>query len=64
MDRTSCGKNVVCGIDVTIMLDATLRAGPGANIKRKGLEHMTAIKAPFGGRGELVNFDEGSAQGF
>jgi hypothetical protein len=30
------------------------------NIKRKGFEHMTTIKAAFGGGIELVNCDEGS----
>src|SRR6266568_260126 len=32
--RKPCGQNVTCGIDITVMLDATFGASPETNIKR------------------------------
>src|SRR6266849_8904637 len=40
------------------MMDATFRAGPFTNIKRKRVENMSTVKAAFGGRIPLVDFDK------
>ena len=47
-------------IDITIMLDSTFRAGPVTDIKGKGVENMSTLKATLAGWVPLVNLDEGS----
>jgi hypothetical protein len=40
------------------MEHAACRACPGTDIKRKGVEDMTTVKAPLRGGVELVNLDK------
>ena len=58
--RESHGMYILSGIDIAIMLDPAFRAGPVTYIKRKGVEHMSTIKATLAGRVPLVNLDEGA----
>ncbi len=58
MHRQSGGKDIVCGVDITIMDRRTFGTGPDTDIKRKGFQNMTTIKASFGGRVPLVNLDQ------
>ena len=60
IDRTSCGKNVSRGIDITIMDHPAFGTGPDTDIKRKGFQHMTTVKAAFGGGVPFVDLDEGA----
>ncbi len=49
---------VLSRVDISIVMDATLRARPCTDIKRKGVENMPTLKTPFGGRVPLVNLDK------
>src|SRR2546427_11270652 len=50
-NRESHGQNVLCSIDVAVMMNATFRASPRSDIKREGVENMSTIKAALGGGG-------------
>ncbi len=49
---------VLSSIDIPIVMDTTFGASPFTDIKRQGVEHMSAVKAAFGGRIPLVNLDQ------
>src|SRR6266567_1695186 len=58
--RKPCGQNVLCSIDITVMLDTTFGACPEADIKRQGVEDMTTIETTLRRRVELVDLHKGS----
>ena len=60
MNRESHGKDIVCCIDVTVVMDTTFRAGPFTHIKRESVEKMTALETALTGRVPPINLDQGS----
>src|SRR5947207_195580 len=58
--RKPCGQHIFSGIDISVMLDATLGTCPVTNIKRQGVKHMTTIETALRGGIELINLDERS----
>src|SRR6266480_2900434 len=58
--RKPCGQHIFRSIDITVMLDATLRTCPGTDIKRQGVKNMTTIETALRGRIPLVDLDERS----
>src|SRR6184192_3146188 len=58
--RKPCGQNVLCSIDITVMLDTTCGACPETDIKGKRVENMTTSETTLRGRVELVDLDKDS----
>src|SRR6266487_5916359 len=60
IDRKSCGMDVVCSVEVPVMVPLALGTGPFTHGKVKGFEHMPTVETPLAGWVPLVNLDKGS----
>src|SRR5258708_27445959 len=48
LSLTPHGKNVLGGVDIPIMPDATFRTGPLAHVQWQRVEHLPAVVTAFG----------------
>jgi len=56
--RKPCGENILCGIDVSVMVCPTLWTVPLSNIKRQFIDNVTALSTAFRARKPSVNFNQ------
>src|SRR4028118_709902 len=52
------GKNVLCGVDISVIVCATIRAVPFTNIQRQFFNDVTALAASLRTRKPSVNLDQ------
>lgn len=45
--RKPCGENIVCGIDVSVVVGSTFWTIPFPNIKRQLIDNVTAVSTAF-----------------
>ena len=57
-DRKPCGKNILCGVDISVMVCATIRAAPFTNIQRQFFNDVTTLAASLRTRKPSVNLDQ------
>ena len=54
--RKPCGENILCGINVSVMVRSTFWTIPLPNIKRQFINNMTAVPTALRARKPTVNF--------
>ena len=54
--RKPCGENILCGVDVSVVVRPTFRAVPLSLIKRQFIDNVTTISAALATRKPSVNF--------
>jgi len=56
--RKPCGENIICGIDISVVVRPTFRAVPLPNIKRQFIDNVTAVSTAFRAGKPAVNFNQ------
>jgi len=56
--RKSCGENILCGIDISVMVSATSWAIPFPNIKRQFIDNVTAVSTTLRAGEPSVNLNQ------
>jgi hypothetical protein len=59
-DRKPWGKNVLWGVDISVMVCATIRAVPFTNIQRPFFNYVTTLAASLRTRKPSLNLDQGA----
>src|SRR5919199_1351451 len=56
--RKPCGENIICGVDISVMVRPTFRTIPLSDIKRQLINNVTAFSTAFRTRKPTVNFNQ------
>ena len=56
--RKPCGENILCGIDISVVVRPTFRAIPLSDIKRQFINNVTAASTAFRAGKPSVNFNQ------
>ena len=56
--RKPCGENILCGIDISVVMCLALRTIPLPNIKRQFINNVTALSTALAARKPSVNLNQ------